>query len=269
MSKHEARVQRFEGNVMRVNSFLLEGPTGIVIVDGQLTVSDAASLRQAAEGYDKPIAAMILTHGHPDHYAGAAIVLEGLDTPIVATPGVDRVIRRDDELKESVVGPMMGDEWPAHRRFPDQLFEPGSTIELAGVALTVRDLGPGESDHDSMWMLDDRTLFPGDIAYNRMHAYLADGNYTEWLATLGRLEAELDHDADLYLGHGEPTDRAALAKQRSYIEAFVETVASQRDATPEERRDKVVARMQELVPNEDLLFLMELSIAPVLAALGT
>jgi hypothetical protein len=100
-----------------------------------------------------------------------------------------------------------------------------------------------------------------------MHAYLADGNYTEWLGALDRLEAELDDDADLHLGHGEPTNRAALARQRAYIEAFVDTVESQRDATPEERRNKVVARMQELVPNEDLLFLMELSIAPVLAAL--
>jgi glyoxylase-like metal-dependent hydrolase (beta-lactamase superfamily II) len=267
MSQHDERVQRFEGNVMRVNSFLIEGPTGIVIVDGQLTVSDATSLRDVAEGYNKPIAAMVLTHGHPDHYAGAAVVLDGLDTPIIATPGVDRVIRRDDTLKERVVGPMMGDEWPTRRRFPDQLVEPGSTIELAGVALTVRDLGPSESDHDSMWMLDDRTLFPGDVAYNRMHAYLADGNFTEWLATLDRLEAEIDHDADLHLGHGEPADRAALARQRNYIEAFVETVESQRDSTPEERRDRVVARMRELVPNEDLLFLMELSIAPVLTAL--
>jgi glyoxylase-like metal-dependent hydrolase (beta-lactamase superfamily II) len=268
VSTHDNRIQRFEGTAMQVNSFLIEGPTGVVVVDAQLTVSDATALRKVAESYEKPVAGLVLTHGHPDHYAGAATLLDGLDTPIIATSAVDAVIRRDDATKEAVVGPMMGSDWPTTRRFPDELIEPGATVDLGGLSLTVRDTGPGESDNDSIWSLDERTLFPGDIAYNQMHAYLADGRYEAWLATLNRLESELDQTVRLYVGHGDPTDRTALARQRAYVEAFVQAVESQRNATPDDRRRHVVATMHELLPTENLRFLMELSIEPVLATLS-
>ena len=43
----------------------------------------------------------LVTHPHPDHYAGAARLLAGLDVPIVATAAVDAVIRRDDAEKDA------------------------------------------------------------------------------------------------------------------------------------------------------------------------
>ena len=41
------QIERIEGRVMPVNTFLLRGPGGLVVVDGMLTVSDA--LRQAID----------------------------------------------------------------------------------------------------------------------------------------------------------------------------------------------------------------------------
>jgi hypothetical protein len=32
---------------------------------------------------------------------------------VIAAAGVDAVIRRDDALKEQILRPMFGDEWPA------------------------------------------------------------------------------------------------------------------------------------------------------------
>jgi hypothetical protein len=37
------RIDRIEGRVMPVNSYLIHGPEGLVLVDGMLTVSDAGS----------------------------------------------------------------------------------------------------------------------------------------------------------------------------------------------------------------------------------
>lgn len=51
--------------------------------------------------------------------------------------------------------------------------------------------GPGESHADTLWWLDERTVFAGDVAYNRMHAYLADGQYANWLTALTTLEQQL------------------------------------------------------------------------------
>jgi glyoxylase-like metal-dependent hydrolase (beta-lactamase superfamily II) len=83
--KNQIRIERVEGTLMSVNSYVIEGPEGLIIVDGQLTVSDARAVRAIVDGFGRPVAAMVITHGHPDHYAGAATVLAGLDAPIIAT----------------------------------------------------------------------------------------------------------------------------------------------------------------------------------------
>lgn len=65
MASHSTRIERFEGTAMPVNSYVVEGPEGLVIVDGQLTVSDARALRALIDQFNRPVAAMVLTHGHP------------------------------------------------------------------------------------------------------------------------------------------------------------------------------------------------------------
>jgi glyoxylase-like metal-dependent hydrolase (beta-lactamase superfamily II) len=262
-------VRRIEGLVMPVNSYLVDGPDGIVVVDGQLTVADARRVRAAIDATGRPVAGMVLTHGHPDHYAGAGVLLDGLDAPIVATSAVAEVIERDDALKDSVVGPMMGAEWPRSRRLPDEVADPGAAVRLGGLELTVRPLGPGESHADTLWALDERIVFSGDVAYDGMHAYLADGRHGEWIRLLTELEAELAGDVQLHPGHGAPTDTSVLARQRTYVEAFVEAVDAHRDEEEAVRHDAVVARLRTLVPGDALLFLAELSIEPVRAGLAT
>jgi hypothetical protein len=57
-----------------------------------------------------------------------------------------------------------------------------------------------------------------------------------------------------------------LAAQRRYIETFVAAVAEHADAIDAGDHAPVIAAMKELLPSDELLFLMELSIEPVLAA---
>src|SRR4051794_40679852 len=149
----ELVVERVEGTVMPVNSYLVHGETGVVVVDGQLTVSDARRVRAAIDATGLPIAGVLVTHAHPDHYAGIAEMLGNEQVPIVATRAVADIIARDDALKASIVGPMMGAEWPTERVFPNQLVGNGETVELGGVAFRVQDLGPGESPADSLWFI--------------------------------------------------------------------------------------------------------------------
>ena len=74
---------------MPVNSFVVHGPEGVVVVDGMLTVSDAALVRQAIDGAGLPLAGVVVTHPHPDHYAGLAHMIGTDDVAIVATSAVD------------------------------------------------------------------------------------------------------------------------------------------------------------------------------------
>jgi glyoxylase-like metal-dependent hydrolase (beta-lactamase superfamily II) len=261
------RIDRIEGRAMPVNSFLVHGPDGVVVVDGMLTVSDAALVRRAIDDTGLPVAGVVVTHPHPDHYAGLAQMIESDDVAIVATNAVDVIIRRDDQLKDEVVGPMMGDEWPTTRVFPNRTVDDGDEVRLGGLTLSVRELGPGESHVDSLWLLDESTIFAGDVAYNGMHAYLADGRWREWLASLDRLDADLADDVTLYVGHGPPGGKSLLAGQRRYIETFIDAVESHAEAIDRGDHSGVVQEMQRLLPTDSLLFLMDLSIEPTLATL--
>ena len=253
-----------------VNAYLVETSDGIVAVDGTLTVTDGRALRARLESLGMPLLAVLVTHPHPDHYGGIVGLVGSDDVPVVATAGVDAVIRRDDALKEEILRPMFGDEWPRERTFPTRIVSDGDTVDLGGTSFTVLDLGPGESPHDSIWFLGDerRTVFLGDQVYDRKHAYLADGFFEEWLGHLDRLQRELPADAILHIGHGGPVGPARFDEQRLYVETFVDAVRNTDWSQPDDARAAVVERMTTLLPTDELRFLMELSIDPVAARLG-
>jgi glyoxylase-like metal-dependent hydrolase (beta-lactamase superfamily II) len=251
-----------------VNAYLVETDEGIVAVDGTLTVSGGRSLRAQLESRAKPLLAVLVTHAHPDHYGGIVELVGGDDVPVIATAGVDAVIRRDDAVKEQILRPMFGDEWPTERTFPNRTVGDGETLELGGARFTVRDLGPSESPHDSIWLLGDEAVFLGDQVYDHKHAFLADGFYEEWLANIERLPGELPAGATLYIGHGGPVTPAQFAWQRQYIETFLDSVRTADWSQPEGAKAAVVERMTDFLPTDELQFLMELSIEPVAAKLG-
>jgi glyoxylase-like metal-dependent hydrolase (beta-lactamase superfamily II) len=261
------RIERIEGKVMPVNSYVVESSEGIVVVDGMLTVGDAHAVRRHIDERGKPVLGAIVTHAHPDHYAGLGEMLRGLEVPIVSRASVRKTIERDDAIKNQIVGPMMGEEWPKQRVFPNRDIAPGTTVHFGDLAIGVRDLGPAESPADSLWTLDERTVFVGDIVYSGMHAYLADGYIEEWLACLDRLDRDLDRDVTLYVGHGVPAGKKLIEDQRRYVRAFAESVEKNLPREPSDRRAAVVADMRRLLPTEALLFLMELSVDPLASKL--
>ena len=166
-----------------MNAYLVEGREASWPSTARSRCPAAAACARGSRRLGKPLAGVLVTHAHPDHYGGLVELVGGDDVPIFAAAGVGDVIRRDDPVKEQILRPMFGDEWPRERAFPNRIVADGERSRSAGSSSPCIDLGPGESPHDSVWLLGDdrRTVFSGDQAYDRMHGYLADGFHEQWL----------------------------------------------------------------------------------------
>ncbi len=245
------------------NAYLIETANAVVAVDSLLTETDSKALRAAVEALHKPLLAVLVTHGHPDHYNGVTNLV-GVDrVPVVATAGVDRVIRENDAAKERQWRPVFGDEWPKRRIFPNRIARDGEAIVFDDLSFTVHDLGPGESHSDSIWIADDptRPASIGDVVINHMHACTADGHTAEWLENLRRVRALVAGACELHPGHGEPGSTDLLDWQAKYLRALRREVASLsggRTSLTDEEKGILVRRMKEELPNDRLEFLIAL-----------
>jgi glyoxylase-like metal-dependent hydrolase (beta-lactamase superfamily II) len=253
-----------------VNAYLVETDSSVVAVDGLLTLSAAKEMRSALDRLAKPLRAALVTQSHPDHYAGMSEIVAGYDVPIFAPQGVIDTITADDSIKNDIVGPMFGEEWPAKRVFPDMPIRDGESVTFDDETFTVIDLGPSESPHDSPWVLgdDEGIVFLGDQIYDHKHCYLADGFYDEWLANIETLRTRFPEEAVFYIGHGGPVGGEMWDWQRGYIELFLDAVSNADWEEPESAKATVVTRMKAYEPSDELQFLMELSIEPVAAKQG-
>jgi len=244
------------------NAYVLETGRGVIVVDATLTVTDGRRLRALVDSTSKPLLAVFITHGHPDHYNGLTELVSGRPpAPIYATPGVDRVIREWDDRKEKQWKGLFKEEWPAVRTFPNRTVADGETVTVDGVSFTAHDLGPGESHHDAYWIARDGQetyVFIGDLVFNDEHSYVSDGHTTEWLASLERVRRPLA-GGRLYPGHGPAGGSELLDKQRRYLNHFrdeVRRLAAGRPQLTEGEKNELVSRMTAVLPAGKLTFLI-------------
>src|SRR5215470_7286645 len=257
-----------------VNAFLLETSAGVVAVDATLTVSTSRGLRARVEAMGVPLLGVVVTHPHPDHVAGLAELVESDDTPIFATAAVADLMRRLEAPKREQWGPVYGAEWISRWRHPNRIVADGERVRLGGLELRVHDLGRGgDSDANSIWTLESpaRAAFLGDLVFDGVHPYLADGGALAWLANLERA-ADLCGDLpQVFPGHGRAGAPAALlGAQRDYLLAYaaaVKELAAGRATPGTAEKAELTRRMAARRPGAGLEFLIAMSADAVAAEL--
>lgn len=84
-----------------VNSYLVEGESGVVVVvDTSLLVSDIEALRARLAALRKPLLGVLVTHAHPDHFNGVLGLVRDTEVPVYAAASVGRVIEEIAQPKQ-------------------------------------------------------------------------------------------------------------------------------------------------------------------------
>lgn len=251
--------------MMKVNAFIVEAATELVIVDTTLTMTDSKALKQKANSLGKPIAGIILTHGHPDHIAGTANIAPKGDIPIYSLSSVKKLMEDTEEAKHKQWSGMFGSEWIPKWVYPNTMVKDGDIVKIAGLNFTVMDIGSGgDCDANSIWLLDDenKAAFIGDLIYSNNHTYMNDGSILRWLSNLEKYSSVLKDFNDYYVGHGSSCDFTAIAKQKKYFLTYCSNVLIATNGTAvftDDTRKDFEQKMISLFPDYGCQFMIALS----------
>jgi glyoxylase-like metal-dependent hydrolase (beta-lactamase superfamily II) len=226
-----------------VNSWLVPTEHGIVVIDTQFTVTEADKLAKAVIKTGRPLRAIVITHPHPDHYNGTCQLLQLARVPVYATQSTIDGIRATAESKRTQWKPRYATDYPDTTCVPDHAVPIGASVQVDGVELQFHDYGPGEALGESMTLVPAlHAVFVGDLIYNHVHPWLAEGRTAQWLAQLDRLTTEVPANWTVYPGHGPSGGVTVIDAQRKYIAGFraaTQARLGSRGLTPDSSREIV------------------------------
>jgi glyoxylase-like metal-dependent hydrolase (beta-lactamase superfamily II) len=205
---------------------LIFGQRDAVLVDPLMTRAEGEDLAGWVAASGKNLTTIFVTHGHGDHWFGAAPVLDRFpDAKLVATPAVV------NGMKQNLSPAWLDGFW--RERFPGQLPDrlvvadplDGDTFTLEGEQLVAIDLGHTDTDGTAALHVPSIGLVvAGDAVYDEVHLYLAEsvaGGIEHWLAALDVLDAL--HPIAVVSGHrqaGASDDPRYIDETRRYLKAF-------------------------------------------------
>jgi glyoxylase-like metal-dependent hydrolase (beta-lactamase superfamily II) len=210
-----------DGNVGMVpNVGIIVGTKGTLIVDTGLGPRNMETvLRETAKVSRNTDLYLVATHFHPEHAGGASAL------PANAKFIVARIQQQDiDELGPGMMKQFAG-MTPLNAellnnvqfRKPDVLFDTEYRLDLGGVSVALRALGPTHTRGDTIAFVEqDRVLFAGDIVMSqRFLAFSAQSSATAWLKVLDELEAL--RPERIVPSHGVMGGASLIARQRAVL----------------------------------------------------
>ena len=256
--QHDFSIQVFTSpdDQFWANSVIIEGTHEVMLVDAQLTKTNAERVLQEIRETKKPLSIIYLTHEHADHFLGLEVFKDAYPgARIIAnsavTDRINKVYQEKVDKWKKILGSGATSSVVAIEKFDGNFIEfESSQIEL------LKDV-QGDTDENTMlWIPGQRILITGDVLFNNMHVYTAETDSKargKWLNSINKIR-ELKPSV-VIPGHskvGAPLDAStAVDFTENYLLAFEEELKKTKDP------DSFIDTMKERFPSADLLLALE------------
>ena len=230
------------------NLGFIVGSRCVAVIDSGGSPQVGQRLRAAvAATTPLPVCLVVTTHAPPDHLLGAAAFKDIEPTPKFAAHarGAAALGARERAFRNALQRDLGITSADGDVVYPTLAVDPAKgelEFDLGGRTLLLRAWPTAHTDNDlSVYDRQTRTLFTGDLLFVG-HLPVVDGKLNGWLAVMDQLAAL---DVALAVpGHGAPQAAwpAALAPQRSYLQAL------QREVRKALRERRSLAQAVESLP---------------------
>jgi len=204
------------GNI--VNTAFIVAPQGVIVIDSGPSLRYGQQMRRAIAAVTaKPVALLINTHHHPDHFLGNQAFA---DVPIAALAETRNGIAADGNAFAENLYRMSGDWMKGTEvQLPGKTLSTGR-LEVAGRSLRLVGLD-GHTGADLV-IVDETSgvVFAGDLVFNGRAPTTPHADVAHWLKALDQLDALTREPGFKVLlpGHGAPTsDGAPIRQTRAWL----------------------------------------------------
>lgn len=208
-----------------VNTYLIQGKKELVIVDGQMIVPMAKQVVERVKATGKTPKALILTHVHPDHFLGLAVLQEAFPgIPLYSTAGVKADYDASAQPTLTYMSQRLKDNAPAGIAKLEAL--PNAVFKLEGQEIRLEELKGGEHSVSALVHVPSaNAIVTGDLLYKDSHLWMAECGGKEWQGQLETLKKN-HPKATFYPGHGAGSGGTALIDfNLDYLKKFETTLA--------------------------------------------
>lgn len=194
---------------LATNCYLVPAENNSVVVIDPAASSDVSAFLEAR---DLSIAGIIVTHGHFDHFAGVAALVEEFSAPVYA-PELDReMFQSSDKCWAYFMGGI-----PFTPITPDCLFEDGDLFSIGGVNFRVKS-APGHTAGSCILFCEQfDSIFTGDVLFKngcgRTDGF--SGSSRQMEESL-KMIAQIQGDYQILCGHGE-TSTLLMEQKFNYL----------------------------------------------------
>jgi hypothetical protein len=214
-----------------VNTQMIEGPTAVVIFDGQLLQPYAGEVASYVQALGKPVDRIILSHAHTDHWSGLQVLTDRFpDARVFALDGVADQLRARGQARLDSFRPIYGDRIATNVTIPTETITEGSQ-RIDGITYDFKRFVDAESELQLAALLpEQKVLMAFDLVFSpNQHAFTVVDHFDHWVIILEQLKALQGYDT-ITIGHDTPVHRSAIDSTISYVKRARETHAASADA---------------------------------------